>query len=251
MTSLNNNQNFSLSVDNLTIIYKNGHLALEDISFSLSSSTICALLGINGGGKSTLFKAIMGIIKPTQGNIILNNGSIKKALKQNLIAYVPQSEEIDWNFPILVKDVVMMGRYGKMGILRIPKNTDKTIVAESLKRVGMLEYENRQIGELSGGQRKRVFIARALAQEAKVMLLDEPFTGIDITTEHAIIDLLKEFRAQGNLILISTHNISSIATFCDQVLLINKRLLASGNIKTEFTKENLQKAFGQRFTMEI
>ena len=146
-----------------------------------------ALVGVNGAGKSTLFKAIMGFVPMAQGDITIMGDSVKKALKNNTVSYVPQSEEIDWSFPILVEEVVMMGRYGHMGWLRKPKQSDYAAVDQALERVNMTEYRKRQIGELSGGQKKRVFLARALAQEAKVILLDEPFTGVDVQTEHQLL----------------------------------------------------------------
>ncbi|MFP3019456.1 MAG: ATP-binding cassette domain-containing protein [Arsenophonus sp.] len=234
----------NLVVDNITVTYSERYTAIYDVSFNLTGGSICALVGINGSGKSTLFKTIMGLVIPTKGRITLNNSSIKIALKQNIIAYIPQNEEVDWNFPVLVSDVVMMGRYGKMGILRIPKKQDKQIVTDALERVDLTGLEKRQIGELSGGQKKRVFLARALAQEGKVLLLDEPFTGIDVKTENAIVDLLRLLRSNGYLILVSTHNLGSIPEFCDQVILVNRTIVATGPIETTFTKKNLQLAFG-------
>lgn len=234
----------NLVVDNATVTYNNGHTAIYDASFNITGGSICALVGVNGSGKSTLFKTIMGLVTPTKGRVTLNNAAIKTALKQNIIAYVPQTEEVDWNFPVLVSDVVMMARYGKMGILRIPSQQDKQIVAEALARVDLTGLEQRQIGELSGGQKKRVFLARALAQEGKVLLLDEPFTGVDVKTENAIIELLRSLRSNGYLILVSTHNLGSVPEFCDQVILVNRTILASGPIETTFTQKNLQLAFG-------
>lgn len=199
----------NLIVDNATVTYSNGHTAIYDASFNITGGSICALVGINGSGKSTLFKTIMGLVTPTKGRVTLNNAAIKTALKQNIIAYIPQTEEVDWNFPVLVSDVVMMGRYSKMGFLRIPSQKDKQIVADALARVDLTGLEQRQIGELSGGQKKRVFLARALAQEGKVLLLDEPFTGVDVKTENAIIELLRSLRSNGYLILVST-NLGSV-----------------------------------------
>ena len=170
-------------VSNVTVTYRNGHTALYDASFDIPRGTITALVGVNGAGKSTLFKAIMGFVPAAQGDITLLGKSVKQALRENLVAYVPQSEEVDWAFPVLVQDVVMMGRYGHMGFLRRPKAADHAAVADALRRVNMTDYRHRQIGELSGGQRKRVFLARALAQDGKVILLDEPFTGVDVKTE--------------------------------------------------------------------
>lgn len=233
-----------LKVDDITVTYNNGHTAIYDASFNLNGGTICALVGINGSGKSTLFKSIMGMVHPTRGRVTFNDFSVKQALKQNIIAYVPQTEEVDWDFPVLVSDVVMMGRYGHMSFLRIPSKEDKKQVDIALERVNMLDFKHRQIGELSGGQKKRVFLARALAQQGKVLLLDEPFTGVDVKTENAIIDLLKDLREEGHLILVSTHNLGSVPEFCDQVVLINQTVLAFGPTKTTFTPQNLMTTFG-------
>ena len=233
----------SLLVEGLSVIYSNGHKALDNASFSIPRQSITALVGINGSGKSTLFKAIMGFVKSSGGRIELFGGSVKDALKANLVAYVPQNEEIDWDFPVLVKDVVMMGRYGHMGFLKIPNDNDYEIVKDSLKKVGMLELENRQISELSGGQRKRVFLARALAQQSEIILMDEPFTGIDVNTEEEIMELLREMKAEGKVMLISTHNLGSVPEFCDRTILLNKTVLAEGETTNVFTQENLTNAF--------
>ena len=233
----------SLLVEGLSVIYSNGHKALDNASFSIPRQSITALVGINGSGKSTLFKAIMGFVKSSGGRIELFGGSVKDALKANLVAYVPQNEEIDWDFPVLVKDVVMMGRYGHMGFLKIPKDNDYEIVKDSLKKVGMFELENRQISELSGGQRKRVFLARALAQQSEIILMDEPFTGIDVNTEEEIMELLRAMKAEGKVMLISTHNLGSVPEFCDRTILLNKTVLAEGETTKVFTQENLTNAF--------
>lgn len=235
---------FDLSVEGVSVAYANGHLALRDASFHLSGGTICALVGVNGSGKSTLFKSIMGFVKPVSGHVTINGAAVKVALKRNVVAYVPQAEEVDWDFPVSVADVAMMGRYGRMNFLRIPSATDKAKVEEALRRVSMWDYRDRQIGELSGGQKKRVFLARALAQEGRVILLDEPFTGVDVKTEQAIIDLLRELRAEGCIILVSTHNLGSVPEFCDQVVLINRTVLGYGPTSEVFTEDNLSKAFG-------
>ena len=233
----------SLLVEGLSVIYSNGHKALDNASFSIPRQSITALVGINGSGKSTLFKAIMGFVKSSGGRIELFGGSVKDALKANLVAYVPQNEEIDWDFPVLVRDVVMMGRYGHMGFLKIPNENDYEIVKDSLIKVGMLELENRQISELSGGQRKRVFLARALAQQSEIILMDEPFTGIDVNTEEEIMELLREMKAEGKVMLISTHNLGSVPEFCDRTILLNKTVLAEGETTKVFTQENLTNAF--------
>lgn len=233
----------SLSVQDVTVRYSNGHTALHNVSFTLNGGTICALLGINGSGKSTLFKSIMGLVQP-QGRISLYGLAVNQALKRNLVAYVPQSEEVDWQFPVSVYDVVMMGRYGYMNFLRLPRAVDKQKVAEAMARVNISHLAQRQIGELSGGQKKRVFLARALAQESPIILLDEPFTGVDINTENAIIDLLKQLRDSGHLILVSTHNLAAVPDFCDQTVMINRTLLAAGSLQSTFTPENLAQVFG-------
>jgi manganese/iron transport system ATP-binding protein len=234
----------SLSVRNVTVTYPNGTTALRDASFELGPGTICGLVGINGSGKSTLFKAIMGFVEPQKGDIRICGLAAQQALKRNAVAYVPQSEDVDWNFPVLVEDVVMMGRYGHMGFLRIASPEDKRKVDQSLERVGISALRKRQIGELSGGQKKRVFLARALAQEGRIVLLDEPFTGVDVQTETAIVALLRELRAAGNLMLVSTHNLGSVPDFCDQVVLVRRTVLAAGPTATTFTQANLERAFG-------
>lgn len=234
----------SLEAIGVAVTYNNGHTALRDATFRLMGGTICALVGVNGSGKSTLFKALMGFVTPSQGRVEIDSRPVKAAQKKSWVAYVPQAEEVDWSFPVSVHDVVMMGRYGYMNFLRIPKSADRAAVEESLRRVGMWDFRDRQIGELSGGQKKRVFVARALAQRGRIILLDEPFTGVDVKTEEAIITLLRELRDEGRLILVSTHNLGSVPEFCDQVVLINRTVLAYGPTAEVFTPENLSKAFG-------
>ena len=233
-----------ITVNDVTVTYRNGHTALRNASFEIPTGTITALVGVNGAGKSTLFKAIMGFVPAAKGEITVLGMPVKDALHQNIVAYVPQSEEVDWSFPVLVEDVVMMGRYGHMGFLRRPSQLDHDVVTSSLERVNMIEFRHRQIGELSGGQRKRVFLARALAQEGKVVLLDEPFTGVDVQTEDAIIRLLREMRDEGRVMLVSTHNLGSVPEFCDQTVLVKETVLAYGLTETTFTHDNLELAFG-------
>ena len=234
----------SIDVNDVTVRYNNGHTAIHNVSFRLEGGTTCALLGVNGSGKSTLFKSIMGLITPQQGKISLCSLPIRQALKQNLIAYVPQSEEVDWQFPISVYDVVMQGRYGYMNFLRIPQQEDKRKVQQAMQRVNIEHLSERQIGELSGGQKKRVFLARALAQQSKIILLDEPFTGVDVKTENAIVELLGQLRNEGHLILVSTHNLGSVPDFCDQVVMINRTVIAAGKTETTFNQHNLELVFG-------
>ena len=233
-----------LRVEDVTVSYRNGHIALWDASFDIPIGSVTALVGMNGAGKSTLFKAIMGFVPVAKGRIEILGRDVRSALSDNLVAYVPQSEEIDWDFPVLVEDVVMMGRYGHMGFLRRPRKADHEAVATALSRVNMQDFRKRQIGALSGGQRKRVFLARALAQDGQVILLDEPFTGVDVKTETQIIELLREMRDEGRVILVSTHNLGSVPEFCDRTVLVKGTVLAHGPTETIFTPENLSLAFG-------
>lgn len=234
----------SIEVSDITVTYANGVAAVTDASFHLGAASICALVGVNGSGKSTLFKTLMGFLKPARGSVRICGLPVQKALKSGLVAYVPQSEDVDWNFPVLVRDVVMMGRYGHMNMLRIPSSGDRIAVERALERVSMTAFRDRQIGELSGGQRKRVFLARALAQAAPVILLDEPFTGVDVKTEAAIVDLMRQLRDDGCLMFVSTHNLGSVPEFCDQVVLINRTVLAFGPTGQTFTEANLARTFG-------
>lgn len=232
-----------IHVSDVTVTYRNGHTALRNTTLDIPTASIAALVGINGSGKSTLFKAIMGFVPLSSGSITLLGRPGSQALKQNRVSYVPQAEDVDWSFPVLVEDVVMMGRYGHMGMLRIARQQDRDIVADALARVGMSDYRHRQIGELSGGQKKRVFLARAIAQRGRVILLDEPFTGVDVNTEQQIISLLHELRDEGRTLLVSTHNLASVSEYCDHTVIIKGTVLACGTTATTFTRENLENAF--------
>ena len=234
----------SLAVEHVSVTYPNGHQAIRDVTFTLQGRTVCALVGVNGSGKSTLFNTIMGIIRPQSGSVRINGLPVAQAMRQNGIAYVPQSENIDWHFPILVKDVVMLGRYGHMGMLRRPQAPDREAVAAALERLGIADLAERQIGALSGGQKKRVFLARALAQQSRIILLDEPFTGVDAKTEFAVMELLKNLRDEGYLMLVSTHNLGAVPQYCNEVVLINRELIAHGDIHEIYTVDNLERAFG-------
>ena len=234
----------SLAVEHVSVTYPNGHQAIRDVTFTLQGRTVCALVGVNGSGKSTLFNTIMGIIRPQSGSVRVNGLPVVQAMRQNGIAYVPQSENIDWHFPILVKDVVMLGRYGHMGMLRRPQAPDREAVAAALERLGIADLAERQIGALSGGQKKRVFLARALAQQSRIILLDEPFTGVDAKTEFAVMELLKNLRDEGYLMLVSTHNLGAVPQYCNEVVLINRELIAHGDINDIYTVDNLERAFG-------
>ena len=233
-----------IAINDITVAYRNGTTALKHASFTSPRGSITALVGVNGAGKSTIFKAIMGFVPLAGGSISILGQQGKQAQRQNRIAYVPQSEDVDWNFPVLVEDVVMMGRFGHMNMLRIPRPVDHQKVASALARVDMTGFAKRQIGELSGGQKKRVFLARALAQEGEVILLDEPFTGVDVKTEDAIITLLRALRDEGKVILVSTHNLGSVPEFCDRTVLVKGTVLAAGPTEEVFTRERLEEAFG-------
>ena len=233
-----------IAVQTLTVAYRNGVTALRDASFTVPKGSVTALVGVNGAGKSTLFKALMGLLPHASGQVRIGGGTVEDALSRNLVAYVPQAEEVDWTFPVLVEDVVMMGRYGHMGFFRRPRPIDRHAVDAALARVNIADFRRRQIGELSGGQKKRVFLARAIAQEAKVILLDEPFTGVDVQTEQAIIALLMAMRDEGRVMLVSTHDLGSVPEYCDRVVMVKGTVLASGPTETTFTPENLRLAFG-------
>ena len=216
-------------------------LALDHVTFQVEPHLQVAVVGPNGAGKSTLFKAISGIIKPDAGEIRIfgepPGGHI-------CIAYVPQRSQIDWNFPATVEDVVMMGRSGKIGIFRWPSRQDWAIVHNALEQVGMAHLKDRQIGELSGGQQQRVFLARALAQEAELLLLDEPFTGLDAPSQQAILDILQLVRQRGVTVLVSTHDLDLAAQHFDRMMLLNRRVIAYGPPQQVYTPEKLIEAYG-------
>tara|TARA_Y100001968_G_C19451246_1_gene768788 strand:- start:3885 stop:4667 length:783 start_codon:yes stop_codon:yes gene_type:complete len=222
----------------------NGTVALYDASLRVQEGCICGLVGMNGAGKSTFFKALMGFIRPSRGKIEINGMSVAKAQRDQAVAYVPQSEEIDCSFPVNVWDVVMMGRYGSMNLMRIPRESDRRAVWHALERVDLIDLRRRPISALSGGQRKRAFLARAIAQRASVLLLDEPFSGVDVPTEKLMAELFLQFRQEGRTLLISTHDLSHVRDFCDLVVLINKTVLAYGETSKVFTTENINMTFG-------
>ena len=218
--------------------------ALADVSLELLPGRIIGVIGMNGSGKSSLFGAIMGSVRAVGGDIRLFGGDPARARKRNLVSYVPQSEAVDWDFPISVAEVVMTGRYGRLGLTRRPRAADRDAVARAIERVGLVDLADRQIGELSGGQRKRVFVARGIAQEATLMLLDEPFAGVDKGSEYTIIDLLRGLAAEGRGILISTHDLAGVPELCDEVILLKNRVLFHGAPEDALTAERLALAFG-------
>lgn len=220
---------------------------LSDVTATVPEGAICGLVGMNGAGKSTLFKAIMDAVPLEQGSVRLAGHMVKTAQKKGLVAYVPQSEAIDWNFPVSVEDVVMMGRYGFMNALRMSKEKDEVAVREALERVHLSDFAKRQVGQLSGGQRKRVFVGRALAQGASILLLDEPFAGVDAKTEASLVELLRELQTQGVTTLIAAHDLNTIGLYCDHIILLNKTVIAAGPTKKVFTQKNIAKTYDSVF----
>lgn len=218
--------------------------ALEEVSLQILPGRICALIGMNGSGKSTLFKAIMGLVRPAQGSVRIHGAVPALARRRGVVGYVPQNEEIDANFPVSVRDVVMMGRYGRQGVTRRIRPADRVAVDRALARVELAELARRQIGQLSGGQRKRAFVARGIAQEADVLLLDEPFAGVDKPSEAMIIRLLKELAASGATIVISTHDLRAVTDLADEAILLRGRVLLHDAVDRVIQPENLARAFG-------
>ncbi|WP_017624538.1 metal ABC transporter ATP-binding protein [Nocardiopsis chromatogenes] len=219
-------------------------LALDGADLTLDPGTVCALLGANGSGKSTLFSALIGLVPLAAGQVRLHGRTPDRARKQGLVAYVPQSERIDQAFPVRVADVVMMGRYGHMGPTRRPRRADRDAVDAALERTGLTGLAHRQIGALSGGQRKRAFVARGIAQGADVFLLDEPFAGVDKGSEATITGVLGAMRAEGRTLLVSTHDLAGVGGFCDRAVLLQRRVLADGPPEQVLTPERLARAFG-------
>lgn len=219
-------------------------LALDQATLRLEKGRICGLVGMNGSGKSTLFKVIMGLVKPDAGTVTIAGGPPSKARKSGAVSYVPQSEDVDWQFPLSVHDVVMMGRYGHMGFTRRPRRADRMAVADALERVELTNVAQRQIGQLSGGQRKRAFVARGIAQNATTLLLDEPFAGVDKRSEATIGTLLKELAGEGATVLVSTHDLHALPDLADEAVLLMRRVLMHGAPAQVLQPENLALAFG-------
>lgn len=233
---------YAVEAEELNINYGKRSI-LWDISFQIPKGLLVGIIGPNGAGKSTLLKAALGLIPPFSGKVSLFGSPASHVHKR--VAYVPQRESVDWDFPITAEEVVLMGRYGRLGLFGRPRRADREAAAAALEQVGMGAYAHRQIGQLSGGQQQRLFIARALVQDADLFLLDEPFAGVDLATEKAIIALLKKQKAQGKTILIVHHDLPSVEEYFDWTLLLNARLLACGPVKETFTEVNLARAFGK------
>ncbi|GGC36263.1 ABC transporter [Brevibacterium sediminis] len=233
----------AITVDEVTVHYGDT-LALDRASLTLERGRICGLIGMNGSGKSTLFKTIMGIVDPDSGRVSIDGGPTRRARRAGALGYVPQSEDVDWDFPLSVRDVVMMGRYGRMGPLRMSRRADREAVESALDRVELTEFADRQIGQLSGGQKKRAFVARGLAQGATILLLDEPFAGVDKRSEATITGLLKELAEAGATVLVSTHDLNALPALADEAILLMRRVLLHGSPAEVLRPENLALAFG-------
>ncbi|MDF1808321.1 MAG: ABC transporter ATP-binding protein [Phycisphaerales bacterium] len=235
-----------VSVHAMTVAY-NRKPVLWDVDYDAPSNALVAIVGPNGAGKSTLIKACLGLIPRASGTVEFWGKPYKQS--RSLIGYVPQRESVDWDFPVSALDVVCMGRYRKIGWCRPVTKSHKRAALEALARVGMEDFATRQISQLSGGQQQRVFLARALTQEADLYFMDEPFAGVDASTERAIIEVLRELRANGKTVIVVHHDLQSVPEYFDHVLLLNMRVVAAGPVSEVFTAENLQKTYGGRLTL--
>jgi len=233
----------ALEVRDLSVRYGDV-VALDGASLTLGRGRLTGLIGMNGSGKSTLFKAVMGMVRPDGGTVTILGRSPAQARRAGLVGYVPQSEDVDWSFPLTVRDVVAMGRYGRLGPLRRARAVDRAAIDAALERVELADLADRQIGRLSGGQRKRAFVARCLAQEAPVLLLDEPFAGVDKRSEATLSELLRALVADGRSVLVSTHDLHALPALADDAVLLQRRVLLTGTPEQVLRPENLALAFG-------
>jgi len=238
--------NTAFEIHDMTVAYHRRPV-LWDIDFELPEGKLVGIVGPNGAGKTTLIKAALGLVPLASGKVEIYGKSYKE--QRHLVGYVPQRESVDWDFPVTVRDVVLMGTYGRLGWIRRPGRAERDIADRCLEQVGMAPYASRQIRQLSGGQQQRVFLARALAQDAQLYFLDEPFSGVDAATEAAIIELLHTLRSSGKTVLVVHHDLQTVREYFDHVILLNMRLVASGPVETTFTNENLQKTYGGRLTI--
>ena len=236
----------ALQIHQLTVNYDKTPV-LWDVSLTVPPGQLVGIIGPNGAGKSTLVKAAMGLLQPISGKVEFFGLPLKKVRQK--VAYVPQRESVDWDFPITVRELVLMGRYGRLGLFRVPRAADHQAVELYLEMVGMNGYGDRQISQLSGGQQQRVFIARALLQEADVYFMDEPFAGIDLASESVIMNLLRKMRAQNKTVFVVHHDLNSIETYFDWLIMLNMRLIACGPVKDVFTPDSLSTAFGKSYAL--
>ena len=223
----------AIEIKNLTVAYGE-NMALENFNLDVEVGSLVALVGPNGAGKSTLIKTILKFLKQITGKIKINGKNL---------AYVPQRNSVDWDFPTTLFDVVEMGCYGRVGLFKRVNKKEKQKVFKAIEQVGMLDFKDRQISELSGGQQQRAFIARALVQEADIYLMDEPFQGVDSTTEKSIVDILKKLKSEGKTLLVVHHDLQTVPTYFESVTFINKTVIASGKVKEVFTQENIDKTY--------
>jgi manganese/zinc/iron transport system ATP- binding protein len=235
-----------LEIHDMTVAYHRRPV-LWDIDLVVPEGRLIAIVGPNGAGKTTLIKAALGLLPLASGKVEIYGLPYQE--QRRLVGYVPQRETVDWDFPVTALDVVLMGTYGRLGWVRRPGAAEKRRASECLNHVGMSPYANRQIRQLSGGQQQRVFLARALAQDAQIYFMDEPFAGVDAATEQAIVELLQELRAGGKTVLVVHHELQTVKDYFDYVILLNMRLVAAGPVATTFTTENLQTTYGGRLTV--
>ena len=233
----------AIQVTDLTVAYRETPV-LWDIDLDVPPGVLLSIVGPNGAGKTTLIKAILGLVRPAAGNVLIYNNPY--AVQRKIVGYVPQRGSVDWDFPTNVLDVVMMGRYGALGWVRRPGKQDRELAMHAIEKVGMEKYTTRQISQLSGGQQQRVFIARALVQDATIYLMDEPFQGVDATTERTIIALLQELRENGKTVVVVHHDLQTVTDYFDWVMLLNIRRIASGPVEETFTPDNLRETYGGR-----
>lgn len=236
----------ALEVHDLTVAFDRKPV-LWDIDLAIPQGKIVGIVGPNGAGKSTLIKSIMGLLPLSSGFAKLFDQTLDEV--RHKISYVPQRESVDWDFPASVMDVVLMGRYSKLGLFKRPRKADRDVALDCLKKVGMEAFANRQISQLSGGQQQRTFLARALAQQADLYFMDEPFAGVDAATEKTIINLLREMAASGKTVIVVHHDLQSVTSYFDWVVMLNTRLVASGPALETFTQENLQETYGGKLTL--
>lgn len=241
-------EDIAVAIDDLTVAY-NYKPVLWDIDLIIPKGVLMAIVGPNGAGKSTLIKAILGIIKPIAGSVTIFGKPYKK--QRQLVAYVPQKGSVDWDFPTTALDVVMMGTYGGLGWIKRPGKQEKKAALEALEKVGMLPFKSRQISQLSGGQQQRIFLARALVQNAEIYFMDEPFQGVDATTEKAIINILKLLRKAGKTVIVVHHDLQTVPEYFDWVTFLNVKKIATGPVKDIFNNENLIKTYGINYQVSI
>lgn len=236
----------AFEVHDMTVAYHRRPV-LWDIDLAIPEGKLVGIVGPNGAGKTTLIKAALGLVPLASGKVEIYGKRYEE--QRHLIGYVPQRESVDWDFPVTVRDVVLMGTYGRLGWFRRPGKAERAIAMQCLEQVGMAAYAKRQIRQLSGGQQQRVFLARALAEDARVYFLDEPFAGVDAATEAAIVELLRSLRSAGKTVLVVHHDLQTVDEYFDFVILLNMRLVACGPVETTYTTENLQKTYGGRLTI--